>query len=299
MSLAAPYPLRFQIGARTLLTARRRLVRVSLSLEDVLAGAIPPLPPLDRDAHGYVIRSLPEALLERAGKEGLRPFIRQRYTRYHADLTQGFEAYLAGFSAKTRATLLRKCRRFAERSGGTIDIRAYRTEEEFEGFFEQARRVSRATYQERLLDAGLPDDKAAMLTLAARGELRGFLLFLEGEPIAYLYLPADGATLLYAHLGFDPRFSDLSPGTVLQLEAMRLLMEEGRFSRLDFSEGEGQHKRLFASGGAPCVDLLLLKPALGNLFRVAALNGFDRLVGMTKRWMDRPALRQVARMLRR
>lgn len=299
MSLAVAYPLRFQIGARTLLTARRRLVRLFLSLEDVLAGAMLALPPLDHDAHGYVIRSLPETLLEQAGTEGLRPFVRQRYTRYHADLTQGFEAYLAGFSTKTRGTLLRKCRRFAERSGGTIDIRTYRTAEEFEAFFDHARRVSRATYQERLLEAGLPNDKAAMLALAARDELRAFLLFLDGEPIAYLYLPTHGKTLLYAHLGFDPRFSDLSPGSVLQLEAMRLLMEEGRFSRLDFSEGDGQHKRLFASGGVPCVDLLLLRPTVGNLTWLAALDSFDLLVATGKRIADRPALRPMARILRR
>src|SRR5437870_1566370 len=109
MTAAAPYPLRFQIGARTLLTARRRLVRAALTLDEVLSGRVPALPPLDAAAHGYVINSLPEALLPAVAlrTEGLRPFVRQRYTRYHADLTTGFDAYLARFSSKSRATLLR------------------------------------------------------------------------------------------------------------------------------------------------------------------------------------------------
>ena len=38
---AAVLPLRFQIGARTLASIPRRLVRVPLSLADVLAGAVP------------------------------------------------------------------------------------------------------------------------------------------------------------------------------------------------------------------------------------------------------------------
>lgn len=302
MSAAIAYPLRFQIGARTLLTARRRLSRIALSLDEALFGAPPELPPLERGAHGYVINSLPEALVGgvAAGASGLRPFVRQRYTRRFADLGGGFDAYLAGFSAKSRATLLRKARRFGQRSGGAIDIRACRTPAEFEDFFVHARAISRKSYQERLLDAGLPEDgRPAMLALAARDEARGFLLFLDGAPVSYLYLPARGETLVYAYLGYDPASAELSPGAVLQLEAMRLLMAEGRFGRLDFTEGEGQHKRLFATGGVDCVDLLLLRPSIGNLGCVAALDGFDRMVAAGRALVDRPALRPLARALRR
>ena len=53
--------LRFQVGARTLASVPRRLHRVALSLDDVLAGALPPLPPLgERD--GHLVTSLPAAL---------------------------------------------------------------------------------------------------------------------------------------------------------------------------------------------------------------------------------------------
>jgi CelD/BcsL family acetyltransferase involved in cellulose biosynthesis len=302
VSTAAPYPLRFQIGARTLLTARRRLVRVPISLDEVLSGEAPRLPPIERADHGYVLNSLPEALVPTlAGvARGLRPFVRQRYTRYFADLDGGFDAYLAGFSARSRATLLRKSRRFAERSGGAIDIRACRTPAEVESFFDHARAVSRRSYQERLLDAGLPEGgRAEMLALAARDALRAFLLFLDGEPVSYLYLPARGDMLVYAYLGYDAAHADLSPGAVLQLEAMRLLMAEGRFRRLDFTEGEGQHKRVFATGGVACVDLLLLRPSLANLGWVAALDAFDGAVAGAKALLDRPGLRPIAKTLRR
>ena len=36
---------------------------------------------------------------------------------------------------------------------------------------------------------------------------------------------------------------------------MRLLMAEGAFALFDFTEGEGQHKSLFASGSVDCVDV--------------------------------------------
>ena len=301
---AMPYKLKFQVGARTLLSIDRRLERVPLSLADALDDTPPVLPILADDAQGYAVTSLPERWLPHVVThgDGLKPHVRQRYTRRYADLAHGFEAYLAGFSAKSRSTLLRKCRKFAERSGGSIDIRAYCTPVEIETFHALARTVSARSYQERLMDAGLPDSReaiAAMLAAAAADAVRGWLLFLDGKPVSYLYMPADGDTLIYAYLGFDPDHGDLSPGTVLQAEAMRLLMAEGRFARLDFTEGEGQHKRLFATGGIDCVDLLLLRPTLSNEAAIGALGMFDSLMAKAKKVADRPLLRPLAKAIRR
>ena len=288
MSLAQPYPLRFTIGPRTLLSVRRRLVRVPLSLAHALAGDAPALPPLD-DGHGYLITSLPAAAEATLDVGAVRKLVRQRYARRYADLSQGFDGYLAGFSGKSRSTLLRKERRFAELSGGRIDIRTYRTAAEIASFHGLAREVSRKTYQEKLLDAGLPDDPAEMIRLAATDRARGWLLFLDGVPVSYLYAPAVGDTLIYAYLGYDPAVASHSPGTVLQLAAMRDVIAEARFGRFDFTEGDGQHKRLFATGSVACVDLLLLKPTLANRALEAALIGFDHMVAYAKRMRGRGA----------
>ena len=304
MTMAAPYALRFQIGARTLFTMRRTLRRQSFSLADVLGRKAPRLPPLDAGDDGYVITSLPVTLLPaiEAQARGMRIFERQRYVRHFADLDQDFDAYLAGFSAKSRATLQRKRRKFAEAAGGEIEVRLYRTIMEFEIFFALARGLSKRTYQEKLLDAGLPsreEERAAMSALARQGKVRAFLLFLGGKAAAYLYLQADGDTLIYAYLGFDPAKAALSPGAVLQMEAMRMLMEEGAFRRLDFTEGEGQHKRLFATGGVECVGLLVLRPSIGNGLRLAALDRFDRVVAAGKAWLGHPSLQPLTRAIRR
>jgi hypothetical protein len=278
-------PLR--IGARTLFSLRRRLVRRRLPLEEALAGAVPTLPALGEDEHGYLITALPAAQAEavRGSQPGLRPFVRQRYRRSFARLDRGFDAYLSGFSARSRSTCRRKLRKFAEASGGLIDLRYYRSEEEMVSFHEAARAVSAKSYQERLLGVGLPEGPAAiaeMRALARSGRARGWLLFLERRPVSYLWAPAEGETLIYAHLGYDPEFADLSPGTVLQLEAMRQLMEERDFRLLDFTEGDGQHKRLFATDAIECVDLLLLRSTTHNLVIGHSLSTFDRAVALVK-----------------
>lgn len=285
---ASEIALPLRIGARTLLTLRRRLVRCGMSLAEALDGQPPALPPLKPFDDGYLLTSVPTAQLDLLIRwhRDLKSFVRQRYARRYARLDQDFDDYLAGFSAKSRSTAKRKLRRFAEQSGGTIDLRCCRTEAEVEAFYAAARSVSAKTYQELRLNAGLPAGDAAlaeMRALARVGKARGWLLYLGGAPIAYLWAPAEGETLIYAWLGYDPAFADLSPGTVLQLEAMRALMVERRFRLFDFTEGDGQHKRLFATDAVECVDLLLLRRAARPLAAGYALTGFDGAVALAKR----------------
>lgn len=277
--------LPFQVGARTLARVELRLCQMSVSLEQALGGAAPVLPPLSADADGYLLRALPEKMQsELQADRGLRSFVRQRYVRRYARLDQPFAAYFASLSGNARSALRRKVRKLAERCGGELDIRLYRRPAEMEEFHVHARTVSQLTYQERLLGAGLPKDALDQAqALASRDQLRAWLLFIDGAPVSYLYMPAEGATLIYHQLGYDPAFARWSPGSVLQFEAMRMLMDEGRFGRIDFTEGDGQHKRQFASGSIPSADLMLLRPTAGNVISAYALEGFDRSVSAGKR----------------
>ncbi len=298
---AAPVRLRFQLGARTLFSVTRRLARVAIPLER--RALLPELPTLDGDADGFLVTGLRADLRQAltAARPELRPYLRHAYPRHYASLQQDFDAYLAHFSGKTRSTLRRKLRKFADQSGGTIDLRLYTRPTEVDDFFRHARAVSAITYQERLLSAGLPDGddaRAATRALADRDMMRGWILFLDGRPVSYLYAPAEEDTLIYAYLGYDPAFADLSPGTVLQLEALRTLMAERRFRVFDFTEGDGQHKRQFATGAVDCVDLLLLRPTLANRALGHGLGAFDAGIAAAKRLLP-PPLAKLARALRR
>lgn len=304
MGEAAPLPLNFQIGARTLVAIQRTLLRVPLTLEDVLAARLPVLPPLPREAHGYSVTSLPverrAALIAASGD--MIAFERQHYTRYHADLSIGFDAWLAQLSGNARSQLKRKAKRIAAESGGALDVRRFRTADELEGFHDTARRIAMRTYQERLLGAGLPDTPEFlrnMVQMAAAGQVRAWLLYVGGEPAAYLYCPVERGNVRYEYVGHDPAFNDFSPGSVLQMEAMRDLYAEGGLSQFDFTEGEGQHKRQMATGGVECCDLLLLRPSLANRLTTAALGGFNAGVAGAKAVVGKVGLGGIVKKLRR
>jgi CelD/BcsL family acetyltransferase involved in cellulose biosynthesis len=290
--------LRLQIGARTIATISRRLVRVGLSLDDALAQRSPALPPLTAKHDGYLVTSMPDALA--LDWPGLC-FVRQRYTRYYVDLAAGEAMWRAGLSGQTRSSLKRKAKKLAATSGGMLDVRRFRTRAELADFHSVARSLAEKTYQEKLMGAGLPEDGVflrRMNELAEEDGVRAWLLYIGEQPAAYLWCGADGGTLRYDYVGHDPAFASLSPGSVL-MEAALVDLFADRFARFDFTEGEGQHKRGLASAGVACRDLLLLRPTLANRGAVALVGGFDAAMRVAKRAAAAPALRGIARRVRR
>lgn len=292
----------FTLGSRRLLRVQRQLATWAFGLEEVLADRLPPAPPAGRD--GVRVLSVPTARLAEASAHypGFIAGGRQDYRRHYIDMGQSFSDYMGRFSGKTRSTLRRKARKLAEEAGGGYAVTEHRTASEIEAFLAAALPLSARTYQARLLDAGLPGDAAArrtMLEAAEDGRMRAFLLHAGGAPVAYLSLPVTGETLVYAHLGHDPDWARLSPGTVLQMDALERLFAEERFRWFDFTEGEGAHKAMFGTGSAACSSLVLLEPTLANHTLLGARDVFDAGVAGARALAERSgALGRIRTLLR-
>jgi CelD/BcsL family acetyltransferase involved in cellulose biosynthesis len=185
-------------------------------------------------------------------------YVPRQYRRHYVALEGSFADYLGKFSAKSRSTLRRKVRKFEEFSGGAIHWAEYHRPEVMAEFQRLAREVSEKTYQEKMFQAGLPagdDFLKAMADQAARNAARGYLLFHQGKPIAYLFCPVQEGNLLYQYVGYDPAFEQWSPGTVLLFLVLEKLFAEGGKAAFDFTEGEGPHKEFFANRSTPCADV--------------------------------------------
>ncbi len=291
----------FTLGSRRLLSVPRQLATWGFTLDDVLSGTLPDPPPSGRDGVRVLSAPTDRLAIVSACYPGFVGGGRQDYRRHYIDMAGGFDGYMARFSAKTRSTLRRKARKLAEESGG-YTVTQHRTPAEIEAFLAAALPLSAKTYQARLLDAGLPADPAsrrAMLEAAEDDRMRAFLLHAGGQALAYLSLPVTGATLVYAHLGYDPAFARYSPGTVLQMDALERLFAEARFRWFDFTEGEGAHKALFGTHSAACTSLVLLEPTLANRALLGARAAFDASVDRAKRLAGRSgALGRVRTLLR-
>lgn len=297
--------LKFQLSDLTLWSASLRLrVRQASAGSPDVVPADPHPDEADATDDGFLVRAMPlqDEPPPLAQRGPWLVYIPSRYTHYRIDLSIGFEHYKAKFSSKTRSTITRKVSRFADQTGGALKWRRYAGADEMAEFHRHARAVSARTYQERLLDAGLPEGDgfvAEMMALAAADALRAFILFDGERPVSYLYCPVEGDTLIYAYLGYDPDYLRHSAGTVLFWVALQSLFEEGRFACFDFTEGESDHKRLFATHGTPAANVYFLRPTLRLRLLARTHNGFASMSTALGEWLERHGLRaRIRRLLR-
>lgn len=276
--LLKPVSFRFQLGDWV-------LGNVSLPMQVLAvdpfgfseAVETPGLPGIEllKGSNGYAIRNLPVEKKQPTIRavDGFLCYVPLQYQHCYIDLGWSFQKYAEKFSSKTRSTINRKVRKFREKCGGTISWKSYDRPEDLDEFFHNARKVSVLTYQERLLDVGLPSTEAFQLeakALAASDRLRAFVLFDGDRPVSYLYCPERDGTLVYAYLGYDPEYGSLSVGTVLQWLAIEKIFEERKFRYFDFTEGNSSHKLLFASHQRLCANVFFVRRTARNWFLLQA-----------------------------
>ena len=200
-----------------------------------------------------------------------------QYDRYLLDFTGSFEDYLAGFKSKSRGTLKRKVKKYEQQFGKGQIWRRYSSPGEIDEFFDLALEVSSRTYQERLLNAGLPKEPAFREDARRRAKdnaMRGYILWAGEKPISYLYGRVDERGVFhYDYLGYDSGFHGMSPGTVLHYYAIQDMFSDGGLRYFDFSQGQGQHKATFGRMAFFCADIYFLPATFFNLFMIRLHHG--------------------------
>ena len=201
------FPLAFWLGPC-------QLARIDLALTAVDFGGVAisgedfdvKLLPYDQP---MFLRSLPDRLaFERSSLASsmlFYPFY--GYSRSWVDTRGSFESYLGNFSKTSRKGLKRWVRKLTELSNGSLDIRRYGHADEMKLFHEDARTVSAKTFQEKLVNEGLPAGQPFldhMRRLALFGQCYGSILYLDNQPISYLYCEQQGSGWLASYGGFDP-----------------------------------------------------------------------------------------------
>ena len=277
------------------------VTRIKTSLDETTAAIVPLL----QHHAAMILPSFPVSARP-APLDLTRRYL--RYTlatdnHYYIELDRSsFDEYLRGLSRHHRHEIQRKLRRYLQASGEAIEFRRYSTPQEARKFYALARPLSAKTYQDRLLARGLPDADAFRAELdehAARGTMRGYLLFHREQPIAFGYCTAVDDCLRFAFTGYDPALAAWSPGIVLVHEMVRSLAGEGRFAVLDFGSGEAQYKRLFATASQLCATVFFFQPTLGHLIKVLAhrccIAGSDRCAAAAARLGIKARLKRLLR----
>ncbi len=250
----------------------------------------------------YPVAFEPPRLQIRGGVISYTPHV---FYNCYIDLKEigSFDGYLQRLSPKTRSTLRRKVRKLEALSGGKLDFRVYSKAEEIGEFYPRALSVSLKTYQESLLDCGLPKHEGFLNELKMRceeGAAIGYLLYLNGQPVAYELSYLSDRVASFDFVGFDPQYAQLSVGAVLMFLLIQDLFTRDNVSIFDFTEGEGQQKSSLSTHKSRCAKTYLLRASLTNRARIHLHIALDYVSNWMVSFLDRFGLKtRIRRWLRK
>lgn len=239
---------------------------------------------------------------------GVIMYCTSRYNHHYIATDCSFEEYQKKFKSKTRATLKKKVTKFFQEDPKGNYFKIFKTESEIETFIRLAGTVSSKTYQHHLFGRGIPqcqDFVEEARTQASKGLVRGYLLYFHNTPVSYTFGPVMGdGVFLFDYNGYDPDYSKLSPGNVLQFKIIEDLCSDPDIRVYDLCIGENEHKMLFSSASRFCADILVLRKSPRNVLLVlssVAVCMASKVMGnilehlKLKRWLRRLIRRNVGR----
>jgi len=193
---------------------------------------------------------------------------RKNSIRWSIRLPKSFDDYLTSLRPTTRKRVIRDIRRF-ERDYRFETFIIYRPEQ-IDKFLRDGEKISRLTYQWNV-GQRLCDDEATRhryMRLANNGQLRCYILYVDGRPVAFAPGELSGHIFNYETPGFDPEFDKVSPGTFLLMYAIRDLIENTNCKVFDFGVGgdESGYKSRF---GTDCINCTSIQ--LGKLYKPYSL----------------------------
>jgi len=148
-----------------------------------------------------------------------------------------FDEYLQKFSAKTRKNRVREVKRLRDEGG--VEFICVTQPDEVEDFLDTAAAISRKTWQFNMVGWGLAawdltQIKRRLKFAAERGWLRSYLLKCGGTPCSFILGLQHSHRFYHAVVGYDPQWSRLSVGSVLQFLVLEDLFGHNRPEVYDF-----------------------------------------------------------------
>ncbi len=184
-------------------------------------------------------------------------------------LPKTYEEFMAARSKKRRYWLNRLPRVLDKEFPGTWRMVRYTEPGEVDAFAAAAESVARKTYH-RGLGVGFHANQETLSRLsmeARKGQLNGYVLFINGEAKAFWHCFTYSDILYLASTGYDPEFGSYEVGTILLLKVFQDFCGT-RIATVDFGLGDAEYKQRYGSEHFAETTLLLF----AKTFRAFLLN---------------------------
>lgn len=180
----------------------------------------------------------------------------------------------------------RKRERNLRSSFGEPLIEIFTRPTEVDRLMRDAETVACRSYQ-RGLHVGFSDTPVIRNRLrfeAERGWLQGYVLYLNGDPVAFWIGSLRNGVFLSEYLSFDPAYTKYAPGMYLMLVVMEKLHDgpsHAPVRLVDFGIGDAPYKARLATRHWQESTVLVFSPRL----RSVSTNALRSSVAMANRWM--------------
>lgn len=162
------------------------------------------------------------------------------------DFPQGLDSFFMSLGRSQRSKLRRKYKKVLNCFPGKVQVRCFRSPGDLESAILDVEEIAGKT-DKRSLGIGFfntPQIRMQLGTVAERGWLRIYILYLEAKPAAFWIGTLYDQCLQADHAGYDPAWGQFSPGIFLFLSIIEDLRDED-IKTIDFGWGSTQLNQCF------------------------------------------------------
>lgn len=190
------------------------------------------------------------------------------------------DAFLLSRSRSQRSKLRHKYNTVLNHFAGKMHIRCFRSATDLEAATADMEKIARKT-KRRVVGSGFMDTpqlREQMAMAAASGWLRIYILYFDEQPVAFWKGTLYGGCLQGDHVGYDPFWSDFSPGIFLFLKILEGFHADG-LQLVDLGFRDTQFKRYLGNLSSVESRVRIYAPTLRgsllNLLNVACPRAND------------------------
>ena len=173
------------------------------------------------------------------------------YDHHYLDLPETFDEYLGTLSATRRYDIGRTRRRLRKNSSGECIVEKYLKVEDIAHFVDDACAVSSTTWQYQQESAGLRNPQVLRDRFehtARLGWFHGYLLRVDGKPVAFQVGHIVEGVYYLQELGYDPSWAKKQVGIYLLVAVIEdLISNEQGVHCFDFGYTDSLYKQRFSS----------------------------------------------------
>lgn len=226
----------------------------------------------------------------------------QTATSWRLALPGSYREFLQSLSKRTRSTSVRYSNLLLKKYGtANIAVKCLQGPDEIEVILRDTETVARKAWQ-RGVDKGFVNDaetRRKYEIAADRRQLRAFILYLEGVPVAFWHGFSYHSTFFAEYTAFDPAYLQDRPGAFLLDKIIEQLCQDETTKFIDFGWGDHDYKRHYCRRGQEVADVYIYGPSVSCLILYAVKSAFDGTKNWTKTLFRRARMLDQTRKLAR